>query len=527
MAAGDPQGWESLGLNDPTKYRAKITGYRRGQGAGVRGSDLIVITNRSNGNYDVYERTLLGDKIVYSYNASNNKTEPVNKSAYELYFTGDRSSQKTNLDKSVKKATLQLASNNVSGGSGSISTRDLNDLKNSPGYKSLGTNTQPSPPSPPAPPAGAQPVVAGSTPGGATGTQQNQATAAAGASGPVPLEVRPFQPTDNAGATVGQVTDPQSVKPPGPPSSPAILRYPLANLDAVAEDLGIAYDFIKIRIIDHIASLDLQNPDLTRDSITESVSKLNKTSHATIILPMQPSISSSNSVDWGSDSMNLFQLVGGGLLSRYFQSVGNSSPGNIGGALQDLLRNSMTSMGSLAGVAVDNKQAIATMLAGYLVGSPNLFKRGTGSVINPNMEMLFNGPRLRTFNFKFDMTPRSREESEQIRKIIKTFKKHMSSEKIPGNAFLKAPKLFMLEYIHNGNVRGINANAAQKNTHPYLNKFKACALTEFSVDYTPDGSYMTYAEDGSMTRYSIAMSFAEVEPVYSDDYDLSVDDMGY
>ena len=51
-----------------------------------------------------------------------------------------------------------------------------------------------------------------------------------------------------------------------------------------------------------------------------------------------------------------------------------------------------------------------------------------------------------------------------------------------------------------------------------MNKFKPCALTSFNVDYTPGGSYMTY-DGGSMTAYTIQMSFNEIDPVYRGDYE--------
>ena len=55
-------------------------------------------------------------------------------------------------------------------------------------------------------------------------------------------------------------------------------------------------------------------------------------------------------------------------------------------------------------------------------------------------------------------------------------------------------------------------------SHPYLNKIKPCALTDFSVNYTPSGSYMTYRQGGSMTAYQISMTFSELEPIYQNDY---------
>jgi hypothetical protein len=91
----------------------------------------------------------------------------------------------------------------------------------------------------------------------------------------------------------------------------------------------------------------------------------------------------------------------------------------------------------------------------------------------------------------------------------------MAPRKSAQGLFLETPNVFQLKYIY--------ANGDQ---HPFLNKIKLCALTGFSVDYTPDGSYMTY-QDGSMTSYSVNMQFNELNPIYADDYDEDTNDMGY
>ena len=142
MAQGDPAGWESLGTNDPTRYKAQFR-LDRYQGAGKVKQNVRVITNRSNGNYDVYETNFgASDRLIYSYNASNDKTTIENKGLYEQIFTGNNSQQKTNLDKSTKESTLKLAENNVSGGANSQSSKDLQKLKGLTGYKSSATRSQ-------------------------------------------------------------------------------------------------------------------------------------------------------------------------------------------------------------------------------------------------------------------------------------------------------------------------------------------------------------------------------------------------
>ena len=47
---------------------------------------------------------------------------------------------------------------------------------------------------------------------------------------------------------------------------------------------------------------------------------------------------------------------------------------------------------------------------------------------------------------------------------------------------------------------------------------KVCALLNCSVDYTPDGNYSTY-ENSSMTKYTMSLTFNELDPLYNDEYD--------
>ena len=517
MAQGDPQGWKSQGADNPTLYDATFTGYKVGE-SGATGRPLLVTTNRTSGNYDVYEKTLFGNKLLYQYNASTDQIIPnqSNITNYRLYFEGPRAQQKINLNRGVKAATLTLAQNNVVGGQNSISRRELNELEQKSGYRSS---------------ANAVPVI-----NAPIGDQQG------GYSEP-PSDLGSFDVPPLGGNVKLEGISPAATPtaasavaaPAGPPP---VLRYPLANLET-ARELGISYDYIKIRIVDYIGSLSKDwfesrglNADtfyLTPEGTNATVSDIYLSNQRTlgyVILPMQPNISSTNSTDWGSDSANILQLVAGGLLNSYFSSVGNKGTINT---IRDAFTKAAQSAGVISDVAVDNKSSIAALLAGYIANT-SFIQRATGTVINPNMEMLFNGPRLRSFNFTFDMVPRFREEAETVRKIIKTFKKYMAPEKTAGNAFLKAPKIFLLDYIYNGDIDQSEIDAQwSKNSkqHPYLNKIKPCALTDFSVNYTPAGSYMTYGDGGSMTSYQINMTFSEIEPVYQDDIDINSNDMGY
>ncbi len=137
----------------------------------------------------------------------------------------------------------------------------------------------------------------------------------------------------------------------------------------------------------------------------------------------------------------------------------------------------------------------------------NILTRKTGKIVNPNMELLFNAPVPRPFAFTYRMSPRSREESVMVKKIIRMFKQSMSVQRSQSRLFLKSPNTYKLQWL----------TTTGKREHEFLPRIKECALQAFNVNYTPDGNYATY-EDSSMISYEVQFSFQELEPVYNDDY---------
>ena len=125
------------------------------------------------------------------------------------------------------------------------------------------------------------------------------------------------------------------------------------------------------------------------------------------------------------------------------------------------------------------------------------------------MELLFNSPTLRNFRFSFKMTPRSPEEAEQCKLIIRSFKMNMAPKVTSGRGgqslFLNTPNVFELRY-----KSGI-AN------HPFLHRFKQCFLTDISVNYTGEGVYATY-ENREPVSMIMDLTFKELEPIYDQDY---------
>jgi hypothetical protein len=220
-----------------------------------------------------------------------------------------------------------------------------------------------------------------------------------------------------------------------------------------------------------------------------------------IILPIQSGISDTNSVDWGGANLNPLEMFGVKTAMNMMDEGKKFSEVTVDA--MDEFQSAMTS----------NKDMLKYYFAQEAVGVTGLLSRASGSVLNPNLSLLFNGPSLRPFSFTFRLSPRGRTESIIVKKIIRQFKEGSSVNTSEQNIFLKAPDIFKITY--------------EGKSSKSLNKFKTCALTSMSVNYTPDGTYMTY-EDGTMTSYELSLTFNELDPIYQVNYkDLSLDEIGY
>jgi len=231
----------------------------------------------------------------------------------------------------------------------------------------------------------------------------------------------------------------------------------------------------------------------------------NRSPMGTVILPITGPISDTNTADWSSSNISAVQAMGASASADMIQN-------GLGEGASAAAKDLVSLVGSQKG---DLQKAISVSFAGEAVGAQNLLARTSGAILNPNMELLFNGPQLRQFSFTFRMTPRSKDEAEQVRKIIRFFKQGMSVKRGASQLFLKAPNTFKVQYIN------------KAKDHPYIGKVKECALLSCGVNYAPDGTYMTYAEIPSMTAYEMTLSFTELEPVYDDEYGNDDNNVGY
>ena len=268
------------------------------------------------------------------------------------------------------------------------------------------------------------------------------------------------------------------------------------------------FDFIKIVPIEYIAQLQSTTNVLRDLNLKQRYRQKERVVGSTMFLPMVPGISESNSAKWGGNELNPLKMAGARVAANAITTAGG---GDISGAVRGLVRDVGTEAETLSASGLED--FLVAYFAGKAVNA-NLLGR-SGIVVNPNLEVLFEGPQLRTFSYNFKFTPRDDREARTIKTIIKVFKKAMAPKRRAAMVWLGVPAVFKIKYLMRGKVE-----------HPFLNKIKPCAMTSFNVDYTPEGSYMTYG-DGSMTSYAVNMNFAELEPIYNNDVHMDSDDMGY
>jgi len=294
-------------------------------------------------------------------------------------------------------------------------------------------------------------------------------------------------------------------------------RYPNTQLE---EDS----DFLEIKVVEYkppgIGGAGEQPFKL--GSSTEGLQKNIENPIGYIFLPVPENIQDSNDVEWGDDSIN-------GLAAKGFSMVkGAIAENNPAKAVGNMIGGTAKGIADLAGdeSAQGLTQSFFASKAVNIMGGNTslggMLSRSQGQVLNPNMELLFQGVTLRGFSFDFDLAPRDKKEGETIKNIIRTFKMNMNARNSSSGSenssglFIKSPNVFQLTY------------KTGSSNHKFLHKFKPMALKNMSVNYTGAGTYATY-DDTTPIHMKLSLSFQELNPIYAEDYekDQGLEGVGY
>jgi len=157
---------------------------------------------------------------------------------------------------------------------------------------------------------------------------------------------------------------------------------------------------------------------------------------------------------------------------------------------------------SLAGAFSKSAAKLVTSALDSNVGK--LLLKSQGLAINPNQQLLFDGIQLRTYQLAFTFTPYSKQESDTVKEIIKTFKQYSRPRTVSGagGMLFIPPAKFKLDFLFNGAP------------NPYVNKVAESVITNIDVNYAPE-HWVTHS-DGSPVQIQMTLQFKEIRLIDSD-----------
>ena len=242
-----------------------------------------------------------------------------------------------------------------------------------------------------------------------------------------------------------------------------------------------------------------------------------------ILLPM-PKPTDVNAAAWGKSELTISGLAAVGAAQKAAGLAGllglnvtgktaeDTGKDFVAGLREGGGRRPFAGFTNLRGFGQANATNFITKLAGGAFGTeldPDTFlARAGGRVLNPNAEMLFQGPAIRDFAFEFQMVARSENEGKTIRKIIKFLKLGMAP-KFRNTTFIANPDVFQLEY-KNG--------SGDDDMLKTVNQFSpgGLALTNINVDYAPSGYWAAYG-DSQPVVVKMSLNFTELRPIFQGD----------
>ena len=271
-------------------------------------------------------------------------------------------------------------------------------------------------------------------------------------------------------------------------------------------------DYVKITLHDYIApfageasgTATENNSALAFSAYNSSNRSLGKAT-STILLYMPEDMEGEYGGNW--DSMNL-STVARGALGAFGEAAGGDVPAAIKEALTAATTSTENFMKKGTGVANLISGALAKANFGS-VSVNDIFSVTTGQVLNPNTEVLYRGPKMRTFSLSFKMAPRNQREADQIKYILHALKfatlpKFGGAGESNVASFVRVPQIADVTFMK-GNTE-----------HEWVTQFKPSVITNLNISYTPDGAWATLP-NGSPVATKLDISFQETKMVYADE----------
>jgi len=180
-----------------------------------------------------------------------------------------------------------------------------------------------------------------------------------------------------------------------------------------------------------------------------------------------------------------------------------------GGVVADAFKKSTLSDHSALTNALKDQGLEAAkdiFFGGYLLDK---LGKSEGQIQNPLKDMFFGGVNFREHEFSFDFSPVNQSEANEVRNIIRAFKKNSLPSSVNGS-MMPYPPTWKITAVRGGQE---------------VQQYKKCAITSINTNYSPD-QVIANLEDGSPAHIKLTLSFKEIELVAGNDYD-SLPDNSY
>lgn len=290
-------------------------------------------------------------------------------------------------------------------------------------------------------------------------------------------------------------------------------RYPETNFDADT-------DYVMFTFYDYVAPYSTQGGGSggITNAAGQAFSSYNQSSASAlgaansgpgrrtgqVVLYMPEDIGGQYGGSW--DAANLSTMAKGAIAG-----FGEGAGGNAGGAFSAPLNAVKTATENMFTQGTGVVNAISQALGQSNFGSVtvnDIFSLATGQVLNPNTEVLYKGPKMRTFDLSFKMAPRNQTEANSIRKIIHKFKyatlPSFGGQQDLNASFVRVPQIVDVTFMKGGSE------------NEWVTQYKPAVITNLDVSYTPDGAWASLP-NGSPVATSLKISFQETKMVYADE----------
>lgn len=192
-----------------------------------------------------------------------------------------------------------------------------------------------------------------------------------------------------------------------------------------------------------------------------------------------------------------------------------SGGGIIGSALNAISQGFSSTFDLFRGnLNPETSRLAASRLAANFPGLPSSIKAAiplaVGVTMNPNVRAVFRSVTLREFTFQFKFIAKSREEAEEIKRIVKFFRKNAYPEDITVENIsvgYKFPNLFKIKLMHQASASGKFV--------PVGTQIKLAYIRAIQTNYNPTAA--VFHSDGNPIEVDMSVTFTEYKTLSRSD----------